>query len=141
MNKWIGSGTVSEEPVIRYDGDKASFVAFTIMTKRNTKYEEGKQMVDFVDCKCIGHNAEFAKNYLRKGKKIEVTGPLQSGFYKNKDGAKVYTKTVLVEELVFAETKAEEDARKETEQTPPPAAPDNSFMEIPEGIDQEMPFN
>lgn len=141
MNKWLGSGIVTEEPRIRYDGDKASFVAFTIMTKRSVKFEEGKQMVDFIDCKCNGHNAEFARNYLRKGKKVEVTGPLQSGSYTNKEGQKVYTKTVFAETLEFPETKAEEEAGKENEQQTPPAAPDNSFMTLPERMDQEMPFN
>lgn len=132
MNKWLGSGTVSEEPKIKYDGDKACFVAFTIMTKRNVKYEEGHQMVDFIDVRCLGHNAEFARNYVRKGKKVEVTGPLQSGNYTDKDGRKVYTKTVLAETIEFSQTKAEETENQK--------APVDSFMGIPEGIDQELPF-
>lgn len=141
MNKWLGSGIVTEEPLIKYDGDKASFVAFTIMTKRNVKYEEGRQMVDFIDIKCTGHNAEFARKYLRKDKKVEVVGPLQSGSYTDKEGRKIYTKTVFAETLEFPETKAEEEARKEKEQQTPPPMPENSFMDIPEGMDQGMPFN
>lgn len=140
MNKWLGSGIVSEEPKIRYDGEKASFVAFTIMTKRNVKYEEGRQMVDFIDAKCIGHNAEFARNYIRKGKKVEVTGPLQSGSYTDKDGRKVYTKTVLAETVEFQQTKAEEESEAQKNQQTPPPAPAGGFMDIPEGIDQEVPF-
>lgn len=142
MNKWLGSGKVSQDPTIKYNEDKVSFVAFTMMCKRNRKIREGDQAVDFIDCICFGTNAELAKNYLRKGKKVEVCGPIQSGSYTDKDGKKVYTKTVFVESLEFAETKAEEDARRQTEgQSVPPPAPDNSFMEIPDGIDGELPFH
>lgn len=142
MNKWLGSGKVSQDPTIKYNEDKVSFVAFTMMCKRNRKIREGDQAVDFIDCICVGNNAELAKNYLRKGKKVEVCGPIQSGSYTDKDGKKVYTKTVFVESLEFAETKAEEDARRQAEgQSDPPPAPDNSFMEIPDGIDGELPFH
>lgn len=119
MNKWIGSGKVSGDPIIKYDGDKASFIAFTIMAKRNRRIKEGDQPVDFIDCICTGH-------------------------YTDKDGRKIYTKTVYAEEISFAETKAEEEERQEKErrsQEPEPAPPDYSFMEIPEGIDDELPFN
>lgn len=142
MNKWLGSGKVSQDPTIKYNEDKVSFVAFTMMCKRNRKIREGDQAVDFIDCICFGTNAELAKNYLRKGKKVEVCGPIQSGSYTDKDGKKVYTKTVFVESLEFAETKAEEDARRQAEgQSVPPPSPDNSFMEIPDGIDGELPFH
>ena len=99
MNKWIGSGKVSEDPIIKYDGDKASFIAFTIMVKRNRRIKEGDQPVDFIDCICTGHNARIAEAYLYKGKKVEVCGPLQSGHYTNKEGRKIYTKTVYAEEI------------------------------------------
>ena len=118
MNKWLGSGKVSEEPIIRYNGEKASFVAFTIMCKRNRRIREGDQAVDFIDCVCVGQNAKLAQEYLRKGKKVEVCGPLQSGHYTAKDGRKVYTKTVFVEDLSFGETKAEEETRIQAERAP-----------------------
>lgn len=141
MNKWIGSGKVSEEPVIKYNGDKASFVAFTIMCKRNRRIREGDQAVDFIDCICVGQNAKLAQEYLRKGKKVEVSGPLRSGHY-TKDGRKIYTKTVFVEDLFFGETKAEEEARIQAEKAAqePPAEAASGFMEIPDGIDDELPF-
>lgn len=139
MNKWLGSGKVSEEPFIEYNGDKASFVAFTLMVKRN-RILDGGQPVDFIDCICTGQNARFAQQFLRKGKKVEVVGPLQSGHY-TKDGKKVYTKTVFVEEINFAETKAEEEERQKQEsQQPEPTPPDYRFMDIPDGIDGELPF-
>lgn len=141
MNKWLGSGKVSDDPTIRYNEDKASFVAFTMMVKRNRKIKEGDQAVDFIDCIAVGQLAQLAKDYLRKGKKIEVSGPIQSGSYTGKDGKKVYTKTVFVESLEFAETKAEEEARMIAEGSrAPEPTPSDGFMEIPEGIDQELPF-
>ncbi len=141
MNKWIGSGRLTENPAIRYNGDKVSFVTFTVMCKRNRRIREGDQPVDFIDCICFGNIARLARDYLYKGKKVEVIGPLQSGHY-TKDDRKVYTKTVLVEELQFAETKAEEKERKENEGQEPPesAPPDYGFTNIPDGIDQELPF-
>ena len=141
MNKWIGSGRLTENPVIRYNGDKVSFVTFTVMCKRNRKIREGDQPVDFIDCICFGNIARLARDYLYKDKKVEVIGPLQSGHY-TKDGKKVYTKTVLVEELQFAETKAEEKERQESKnQEPPEQAPPNyEFIDIPDGVDQELPF-
>lgn len=131
MNKWIGSGKVIKDPTIRYKEDKASFVAFTMMCKRNRKIKDGDQAVDFIDCICTGNIAELARQYLRDGKKIEVMGPLQSGSYIDREtGKKIYTKTVFVEELNFAETKAEEEARRQAEGQPEPQpAPDNSFMD------------
>mgnify|MGYP002627210643 CR=1 FL=1 len=151
MNKWLGSGKVSEEPTIRYNGDKASFVAFTIMCKRNRRIKEGDQAVDFIDCICVGQNAKLAQDFLRKDKKVEVSGPIQSGHYTAKDGRKVYTKTVFVEELNFAESKAEEEARIQAEKIikaaqegkqPEPIGdnPDHSFMDIPENAAGELPF-
>lgn len=142
MNKWLGSGKVSEEPIIRYNGEKASFVAFTMMCKRNRRIREGDQAVDFIDCVCVGQNAKLAQEYLRKGKKVEVCGPLQSGHYTAKDGRKVYTKTVFVEDLSFGETKAEEEARIQAEKgaQAPPVEGTLEFMEIPENIDDDLPF-
>ncbi len=133
---------MSEEPIIRYNGEKASFVAFTIMCKRNRRIREGDQAVDFIDCVCVGQNAKLAQEYLRKGKKVEVCGPLQSGHYTAKDGRKVYTKTVFVEDLSFGETKAEEETRIQAEKgaQAPTAEGTPEFMEIPENIDDDLPF-
>lgn len=141
MNKWIGSGKLTENPAIRYDGDKVSFVTFTVMCKRNRKIKEGDQPVDFIDCICFGIIANLARNYLYKDKKVEIIGPLQSGHYTAKDGRTVYTKTVLVEELQFAETKAEEKERLgNTNQSQEQEPPDHSFMDIPDGFEEEFPF-
>ena len=146
MNKWIGSGKITEEPVIRYNGDKVSFVAFTVMTRRNRKIRAGDPPVDFIDCICVGSNARLARQYLRKGKKVEVCGPIQSGHYTDKNGRKVYTKTVFVEDLSFGETKAEEEERMEAERVAaepsgaPEPAPAGFVAEIPDGIEAKLPF-
>ena len=79
MNKWIGSGRLTENPVIRYNADKVSFVTFTVMCKRNKRIREGDQPVDFIDCICFGNIARLARDYLYKDKKVEIIGPLQSG--------------------------------------------------------------
>lgn len=81
MNKWLGSGRLTDNPVLKYDSDRAVFATFTIMCVRDGKIPDGGQAVDFIDCKCTGHNAEFAKNFLRKDKKVEIVGRLESGHY------------------------------------------------------------
>lgn len=146
MNKWIGSGKISEEPVIKYNSNKAYFVLFTLMTKRRI-VPDGGQLVDFIDCKCTGRLASFAAENLCKGKKIEVIGELQSGHYTNKSGEKVYTKTVFVEELNFTETKAEEESRLEEErranEAPAGPVPENyaeTFPDVPDMLDDDLPF-
>lgn len=114
MNKWLGSGRLTDNPVLKYDSDRAVFATFTIMCVRDGKIPDGGQAVDFIDCKCTGHNAEFAKNFLRKDKKVEIVGRLESGHYTEPGGRKIYTKTVRVYEINFAETKAEEETRRQT---------------------------
>jgi single-strand DNA-binding protein len=140
MNKWIGSGRLTENPSIRYGQDKKEFITFCVMCPREGNIPNGGQAVDFVDCKCFGRLADFARNYLRKGKKVEICGRIESGSYTDKNGHKVYTKTVLAQEISFGETKAEEEARNQAEKTPPPMPENAGFMEIPEGVDGELPF-
>ena len=103
MNKWLGSGRLTDNPVLKYDSDRAVFATFTIMCVRDGKIPDGGQAVDFIDCKCTGHNAEFAKNFLRKDKKVEIIGRLESGHYTEPGGRKIYTKTVRVYEINFAQ--------------------------------------
>lgn len=153
MNKWLGSGRLTENPVIRYNRDAKPFVTFTIMCKRDKRIGQNESPVDFIDCICTGRHVTFAQENLYQYKKVEVTGPIRSGHYTDRDGKKIYTKTVSVETIEFAETKAEEVAYlksinkyQEPETTPegretlPPPAPENAFMDIPEGIDDELLF-
>lgn len=143
MNKWIGSGRLTDDPTIRYGEDKRPFVSFTIMVKRNKKIAEGESPVDFIDCVCTGRNMAFSKDNLYKDKKVEVSGPLRSGHYTDKEGRKIYTKTVHVEDIDFAETKQEEEAYTmlklanagNTQTTP------QSKGEFMEGTEGDLPFN
>lgn len=153
MNKWLGSGRLTDNPVIRYNRDAKPFITFAIMCRRDKKIGQYESPVDFIDCICSGRNFTFAQENLYKYKKVEVTGPIRSGHYTDRDGKKIYTKTVLVETIEFAETKAEEvaylksigkyqepePATDEPENLPPPA-PEGAFMDIPDYIDGELPF-
>lgn len=142
MNRWIGSGRLTDNPVLKYDGDKAVFATFTVMCVREGKIRDGAQAVDFIDCKCTGHNVEFARKHLVKDKKVEIVGRLESGHYTDKGGRKIYTKTVLVHDISFGETKGEEEARKQSRESqcfPPPMPEDAVFPGIPDDIDG-LPF-
>ena len=118
---------------------------------RRFKRNGDDQTADFIGCVAFGRNAEFAEKYFRQGLKVVVTGRIQTGSYTNKDGQKVYTTDVVVEEQEFAESKASSDSyaasHPRTEAAPAPSMPSPSaasadgFMNIPDGIDEELPFN
>ena len=108
MNKVILMGRLTRDPEVRYSaGDNAMAVArFSLAVDRRRRANGGdEQTADFINCVSFGRQAEFAEKYLRKGTKLLVTGRIQTGSYTNKDGVKVYTTYVVVEEQVFAESK------------------------------------
>ena len=113
---------------------------YTLAVDRRFKRNGDDQTADFIGCVAFGRNAEFAEKYFRQGLKVVVTGRIQTGSYTNKDGQKVYTTDVVVEEQEFAESKT---TSQQNQQKPSGPAPDNSdgFMNIPDGIDEELPFN
>lgn len=133
MNKVILMGRPTRDPEIRYTAsDSNSAVArYTLAVDR--KYaKDGQQTADFINCIAFGKNAEFAEKYVRKGVKISVVGRLQTGSYE-KDGVKHYTTDVIVEEHDFCEKKSDDNAHSADTQ------PDG-FMNIPDGIESELPF-
>lgn len=134
MNKVIMLGRLVRDPDIRYSqGDTATCIAkYTIAVDRKTKDKE----TDFISCVAFGKNGEFVEKYLTKGTKIAVTGRLQTGSYTNKEGQKVYTTDVIVEEHEFVETKK---AHEENANDYPKSG--DGFMNIPDGIEEELPFN
>ena len=147
MNKVILMGRLTRNPDVRYSqGEKATCVArYTLAVNRRFR-REGDQDADFINCVAFGRNGEFAEKYLRKGTKIAATGRIQTGSYTNKDGMKVYTTEVIVEEQEFAESRAESEANRgmyqQSAPSPAPSAPaGDGFMNIPDGIDEELPFN
>lgn len=133
MNKVILMGRLTREPEVRYaQGENALAVArFTLAVNRKYK-SNGKEEADFISCVAFGRTAEFIEKYLYQGTKIAVTGRIRTGSYTNKEGKKVYTTDVVVEETEFAESKG---AQKQE------SKPGDGFMDIPDGIDEELPFS
>ena len=147
MNKVILMGRLTRDPEVRYSqGDSASaFARYTLAVDRRFK-RDGEPTADFLNCVAFGRAAEFAEKYLRQGVKIAITGRIQTGSYTNRDGVKVYTTDIVVEEQEFAESKAASGASNNSAyQTSPAPAPSvdigDGFMNIPDGIDEELPFN
>ena len=145
MNKVILMGRLTRNPEVRYGaGENSTAVArYTIAVERRFK-RDGEQSADFIGCVAFGRNAEFAEKYLRQGTKIVLTGRIQTGSYTNRDGQKVYTTDIVVEEQEFAESKAATAGNggqgnySRSSSAPSDA---NGFMNIPDGIDDELPFS
>ena len=132
---------------MRYSqGENATAVArYTLAVDRRFNRNNDEQTADFINCVAFGRSGEFAEKYLHKGTKIAITGRIQTGSYTNKDGVRVYTTDVVVEDQEFAESKNASAANggyapAERNDSAPAAAGDG-FMNIPDGIDEELPFN
>ena len=152
MNKVILMGRLTRDPEVRYSaGDNSIAIArYTLAVDRRFRRDNEEQSADFIGCVAFGRAAEFAEKYFRQGMKLVITGRIQTGSYTNKDGQKVYTTDVVVEDQEFAESKKtnEENAssggsRNATSAPPNPsaAAGPDGFMNIPDGIDEQLPFN
>lgn len=142
MNKVILMGRLTRDPEVRYtQGDNASAVArFSLAVDRRFK-KDGDQTADFINCVAFGKTGEFIEKYGHKGTKFVVEGRIQTGSYTNKDGQKVYTTDVVVEQVEFAESKASADGNTTNNTANSNAPTDTSFMNIPDDIDEEFPFN
>ena len=143
MNKVSLMGRLTRDPEVRYGaGENSTAVArYTIAVDRRFK-RDGEQNTDFIGCVAFGRNAEFAEKYLRQGTKIVLTGRIQTGSYTNRDGQKVYTTDIVVEEQEFAESKAAGNGGQNNYSRPSAATSDaDGFMNIPDGIDDELPFS
>jgi len=152
MNKVILMGRLTRDPEVRYSaGENALAIArYTLAVDRRFKRNGDDQTADFIGCVAFGRTAEFAEKYFRQGLRIVVSGRIQTGSYTNRDGQKVYTTEVVVEEQEFAESKAASDnyvASHPQTSAPAPSMPApgaasaDGFMNIPDGIDEELPFN
>lgn len=137
-------GRLTRDPEVRYSaGDNAMAIArFSLAVDRRRRANGGAddQSADFINCVSFGRQAEFAEKYLRKGTKLIVTGRIQTGSYTNKDGVKVYTTDVVVEEQEFAESKGSSDNSGFASAAPMPQSAGDGFMNVPDGIDEELPF-
>ena len=148
MNKVILVGRLTRDPDVRYSGntDTAMAIArYSLAVDRRTKSGNSDQpTADFINIVAFGKDGEFAEKYLRKGMRILVEGRIQTGSYTNKDGQKVYTTDVVVERHEFVESKSSsQNGGQQIQPTAPSNAgdPGDGFMNIPDGIDEELPFN
>ena len=142
MNKVILMGRLTKEPEVRYtQGQEPMCIArYTLaVDRRLSRNSNNGTSADFIPCVCFGKTAEFAEKYLIKGTKMAVTGRIQTGSYTNKDGVKVYTTDVIVEEQEFAESKNALSNGRQKEVKQEEAY--DGFMNIPDGIEEEeLPF-
>ena len=147
MNKVILMGRLTRDPDIRYSqGENAMAIArYTLaVDRRGRKDGSSEQTADFISCVSFGKIAEFAERYLRQGTKIVAEGRIQTGSYTNKDGQKVYTTDVVVENCEFAESKnsASDGGNYSSSRPEPTSAAGDGFMNIPDGVEDEgLPFN
>ena len=149
MNKVILMGRLTRDPDVRYSqGENPLAIArYTLAVDRRFARRDsgdGQQTADFISCKAFGKTGEFAEKYFHKGTKICVTGRIETGSYTNKDGVKVYTTEVVVEDQEFAESKNSSQgdfSQPASSGSAAPVAAADGFMNIPDGIDEELPFN
>ena len=152
MNKVILMGRLTRDPEVRYSqgASQTAVARFTIAVDRRFK-REGEPDADFLDCTAFGKQAEFIERYLRKGVKVVVCGRVQNNNYTNKDGQMVYSVRIMVEEIEFAESKNASSGNGNGyngggymgggNSAPAPSGAGDGFMNIPDGIDEELPFN
>ncbi|MDU3181709.1 MAG: single-stranded DNA-binding protein [Lachnospiraceae bacterium] len=148
MNKVILMGRLTRDPEVRYSqgANPTAIARYTLAVERRFK-RDGEPTADFINCVALGKAGELAEKYFRQGLKVVVTGRIQTGSYTNKDGVKVYTTDVFVEEQEFAESKNSENTNANTNgnansnSNSTPANAGDGFMNIPDGVDDELPFS
>ena len=149
MNKVILMGRLTRDPEVRYSqGDSQMAIArFSLAVDRRFKRQGDTVTADFFNCTAFGKQGEFVEKYLKQGTKVVVAGRIQNDNYTNKEGQKVYSVQIIVEEIEFAESKSAGANNGGSIQNLPldntiePMAPDEGFMNIPDGIDSSLPFN
>lgn len=134
MNKVILVGRLTRDPEIRYpqDNERAAVGRYTLATDRKFK-KDNEPTADFIPCVVFGRTAEFAEKYFKRGMRVAISGHIRTGSYTNKDGVRVYTTDVVVEEQEFAESKSESSQNRQQ-------VDDDGFMNIPDGVEEELPF-
>jgi len=140
MNKVIMMGRLVRDPEVRYtqsrNGEHMAVARFTLAVDRRFA-KDGETSADFFTCTAFGKLGEFAEKYLKKGTKIALTGRIQNDNYTNKNGEKVYSTQIMVDEMEFAESKQTDGQPKTEEQ---PKQKEDEFLAIPEGIEADLPF-
>ena len=154
MNKVILMGRLTRDPEVRYSqgASQTAIARFSIAVDRRFK-REGEPDADFFNCTCFGKQAEFVERYLHKGVKVVLSGRVQNDHYTNKDGQMVYSVRIMIDEIEFAESKNASNGNEGGfgggynggyaggNNAPAPSGAGDGFMNIPDGIDEELPFN
>ena len=151
MNKVILMGRLTRDPEVRYSqgANQTAVARFSVAVDRRFK-REGEPDADFFNCTAFGKQAEFIERYLRKGVKVVLSGRIQNDNYTNKEGQMVYSVRVMVDEIEFAESKNASAGNSDGgfqggynggNNAPAPSGAGDGFMNIPDGIDEELPFN
>lgn len=140
MNKAILMGRLTRDPEVKYTaGDRPTAVArYTLAVNRMFK-RQGEPDADFINCVAFGKAGEFAEKYFRQGMRVVICGRIQTGSYTNRDGIKVYTTDVVAEDQEFAESKSK--GLKSKQEMPQPTPQGDGFMNIPDGLEEELPFS
>lgn len=133
MNKTILMGRLTKEPDVRTSQSGSRVARYTLAVER--RFNRETQTADFIPCIAFSKSAEFAEKYLHQGTKICIEGRIQTGSYTNRDGNKVYTTDVIVENQEFAESKNASSSEQTATPATPPAT--DEFMDLPDGLDQE----
>ena len=141
MNKIILLARLTRDPEVRYSqGEKSTAIAsFSVAVNRKFK-REGEPEADFFNCTAFGKQAEFVEKYLKQGTKVVLSGRLQNNNYTNKEGQKVYSVQIMVEEIEFAESKAAASNNNGPSFNPEGVTDPNGFYNIPESLAEELPF-
>lgn len=143
MNTVQLTGRLTRDPDVRYTDGGSSVARFTLACDRRFKTENGPT-ADFIRCVAFGKTAEFVEKYFTQGMKMELVGRIQTGSYENQERQKIFTTDVVAEQVGFGESKSARQVSgfENNETTPPSPTPDSDgFMSIPDGIDEELPFN
>lgn len=138
MNKWIGMGRLTRDPEVRYSQSGSAVANFSVAIDRRYK-RDGETTADFFNCTAFGKTGEFVEKYLRKGIKVVIEGELQNNNYEDKNGTKHYSVQIIVNQIEFAESKSSQ-TNNDTAEPEANAPADDGFMNIPDGIDEELPF-
>lgn len=168
MNKVILIGRLTRDPEVRYytgqDGQQSAIARYTLAVDRPGRHQDRQQSADFISCVAFGKRGEFAGQYFRQGMKVAISGRLQTGSYTNQNGQKVYTTDVNIEEQEFAESRQDSQQMQQgqpqgqqmqqgagqprtnlartSQQAPqqPQQTPGEAWMDIPYGIENDLPF-
>lgn len=140
MNKVILMGRLTKDPVVKYSqGETPTAIARYNLAVNRIRTKDGEQNADFISCVAFGKNGEFAEKYLHQGTKIVIIGRIQTGSYTNKDGQKVYTTDVVVEEQEFAESKNASGNNQQNDR--PASSSEDGFINVPDDLDEAgLPF-